>query len=143
MVRTQKAVPALACAALLAAACAGAPQRPVLYPNAKLKQVGDAQVRRDVAECVALAHRSGAQPTDVGRAMRPAAEGAAVGGATGAVGSAIRGGNVMEGATAGAAIGGTAGAVHGAFRASEPSALHRNFVQRCLRERGYEVIGWR
>jgi hypothetical protein len=23
------------------------------------------------------------------------------------------------------------------------SPIHRNFVQRCLHERGYEVIGWK
>jgi hypothetical protein len=28
-------------------------------------------------------------------------------------------------------------------RASDPSPLHRNFVQRCLRDRSYDVIGWK
>lgn len=127
----------------LAAGCASAPARPVLYPNAKLKQAGDTVAQKDVDECIALAESSGASSTDASRAARPAAEGAAVGGAVGGVSRAIRGGHVGEGAIAGAAIGGTAGAVHGAFRASEPSPLYRNFVQRCLRERGYDVIGWK
>jgi hypothetical protein len=125
------------------AACAAAGKRPVLYPNAKVAQVGDAQAQKDIDACIALAERSGAPAQNVGRAMGPAAEGAAIGAAAGAVGSVIRGGNVGESAAAGAAIGGTAGAVHGAFRAADPDPLHQRFVQRCLRDRGYDVIGWR
>jgi hypothetical protein len=54
----------------------------------------------------------------------------------------VRGGrNVGEDAAVGAAAGAAAGAVHGAFH-NEPSEVHRNFVRRCLRERGLEVIGW-
>jgi hypothetical protein len=131
----------LACAAL-AAGCAST-ARPVLYPNAHLKQVGDAKAQQDIGECVTLAESSGAQAKDSGRAARPAAEGAAVGAAVGGVGTAIRGGSVGGGALAGAAIGGAAGGVRGAFRANEVSPLHRNFVQRCLHERGYDVIGWK
>jgi hypothetical protein len=132
-----------AAAAALLAACAAQEVRPVLYPNLKLRQAGEQQAQRDIDACIALAEKSGAPAAGASPVARGAAEGAAVGGATAAVGSAIRGGNVAEGAAAGAAIGGTAGAVHGAFRASRPDPLHRNFVQRCLRERGYEVIGWR
>ena len=33
------------------------------------------------------------------------------------------------------------GAVHGAFQ-NDANPTYRNFVQRCLRERGYDVIGW-
>ncbi len=131
----------LVCAAV-AAGCAST-ARPVLYPNEKLKQAGDAQAQQDINECVALAESSGAEAHDAGRAVRPAAEGTAVGAAVGTVGSAIRGRNIGTGALAGAAIGGAAGGVHGAFRAGEVSPLHRNFVQRCLRERGYDVIGWK
>lgn len=62
--------------------------------------------------------------------------------ASAAVGTVIGGGNVGEGAAAGAAIGGTAGAVSGAFRQGEGGSVFRSFVQRCLSERGYEVVGW-
>ena len=133
---------ALLAVAALAAGCASS-ARPVLYPNSHLKQAGDHQAQVDIEECRLLAEKSGAGATDVGRAARPAGEGAAVGAAVGGVGSAIRHRNIGAGALAGAAIGGAAGGVHGAFRASEVSPIHRNFVQRCLRERGYEVIGWK
>jgi outer membrane lipoprotein SlyB len=131
-------------AALLASCilgCAAMDQRPVLYPNAKLKQVGDAAAQRDIDECSALADKSGASRGS-SQAMRGGVEGAAVGAATAAVGTLIGGGNLGERAAAGAAIGGTAGAVSGAFRRGEGSSVFRSFVQRCLSERGYEVIGW-
>jgi hypothetical protein len=74
--------------------------------------------------------------------VKRGAEGAAVGGAAGAAGGAVRGrGGVGEAAAVGAAAGGAAGAVHGAFH-DKPSEIHRNFVRRCLRDRGLEVIGW-
>ena len=133
---------ALLAAAALAAGCASS-ARPVLYPNSHLKQVGDAHAQHDIEECRMLAEKAGAEATDASRAARPAVEGAAVGGAVGGVGQVIRGRNVGAGVLAGAAIGGTAGGVRGAFRASEVSPIHRNFVQRCLRDRGYEVIGWK
>ena len=127
----------------LLAACAAAEKRPVLYPNDRLRQVGDAQARRDVDGCIARAENAGAQGRSASPAARGAVQGAAVGGATAGVASAIRGGRVLERAAEGAAVGATAGAVHGAFRERGPDALHRNFVRRCLAELGYEVIGWR
>jgi len=136
-------LPGLLVAAALAAGCASAPPRPVLYPNAKLMQAGEAQAEQDIGGCVALAESSGAEAKDSSRAVKPLAQGAAVGAAVGGVGSAIRGGNVGRGVLGGAAIGGAAGGVRGAFRANEVSPIHRNFVQRCLRERGYDVIGWK
>lgn len=46
------------------------------------------------------------------------------------------------GAAVGAATGATAGAVHGAAKQTAPSPVYTRYVDRCLRERGYEVIGW-
>ena len=76
-----------------------------------------------------------------GLCTRHGAEGAAVGATAGGVGTLVTGGNVGTGAAAGAAIGATAGAVHGAFR-NDANPTHRNFAQRCLQDRGYDVIGW-
>lgn len=133
---------AVLAAVVVAAGCAST-ARPVLYPNPHLKKMGDAQAEHDIDECRALAEKAGAEATDTGRAARPAGEGAAVGAAAGGVSTAIRGGNIGVGALAGAAIGGAMGGVHGAFRASEVSPIHRTFVQRCLRDKGYDVIGWK
>lgn len=69
-------------------------------------------------------------------------KGAAVGAATSAVVTAVLGGNVGRAAGAGAAGGATLGAVSGAFDADEPDPVFKNYVDRCLREKGYELIGW-
>jgi outer membrane lipoprotein SlyB len=128
-------------AALLLAGCAAVAQRPVLYPNAKFKQVGDAEAQKDIAECQESARRSGASE-GAGNAGRGAVQGAAVGAAASAVGSLIRGRNVVQDAAAGAAVGGAAGGVSGAFSSGEGSTVFKNFVTRCLRDKGYDVIGW-
>jgi hypothetical protein len=120
--------------------------RPVLYPNATLNRVGDAQGRAEAEACMARAASAGLTPDEKNNAV---ARGAGVGAATGAVASAVgalitgRGGEgVARAGVAGAAVGGSAGAVQGAFRNDRPSSTYRNFVQRCLADRGFEVIGW-
>ncbi len=130
-------------ACCLAGAIAGcAAQKPVLYPNAKYEQSGKEAAQREIENCDRLARESGATPGGGDRVVRGGATGAAVGGATGAVAGAIGRRNVLDSAAAGAAIGGTAGAVHGATRSDEPRSVYKGFMNRCLRERGYEVIGW-
>lgn len=126
-------------AAIVLAACATA-QRPVLYPNAHLKNVGDATAQRDINECMQMADNAGVSRSG-NQVVKRGAEGAAVGAAAAGVGTLIRGGSVAEGAAVGAAVGGTAGAVHGAFH-TDLNPTYKNFVQRCLHERGYDVIGW-
>jgi hypothetical protein len=126
-------------AILLVAGCATT-QKPTLYPNAHFKNVGNAAAQRDISECMQLAEDSGVDKSN-NQVAKSGARGAAVGGAAAAVGTLIRGGSVLQGAAAGAAVGGTAGAVSGAFR-NDSNPTYRNFVQRCLHERGYDVIGW-
>jgi hypothetical protein len=137
-------VPIHAAAALtmlaILAGCART-QAPVLYPNAKLQQVGKEQADRDIEACRAMADTYMSSP--VGKDI---ARGAAVGGvggaAVGAVGGAVTGHGAGRGAMVGAATGATAGAVHGAVKDAGPTAAYKGFVNRCLRERGYEVVGW-
>lgn len=119
-----------------------ATQRPVLYPNAKYNQVGLEVAQRDVDDCIRFAEQSGVSHSAGGKVARSGAEGAAVGGAAGAGAGAVRG-NVGQGAAVGAAAGAAAGATRGAIHSGEPGSVYRGFVQRCLRERGYDVIGWR
>jgi hypothetical protein len=42
----------------------------------------------------------------------------------------------------GAASGATAGFLRGLFRRSPPSIAYKQVVQRCLKERGYDPVGW-
>jgi len=46
-------------AAMTCAACAE--KRPVVYPNAHLKQVGNENAQRDIDECIRYARESGAE----------------------------------------------------------------------------------
>lgn len=131
-------------AALLLAASATSACRsyePVLYPNAKLEQVYQDEVDRDISFCEANAKEYVENPSRAKRASRDATEGAVVGGATGAAAGAVLG-SVGRGAGAGAAAGAAGGLARGIFRSREPDPLYRRFVERCLSERGYEVIGW-
>jgi outer membrane lipoprotein SlyB len=139
-----------ACALLTLAGCAHRGARspdaqPVLYPNAAYEQMGAQAARDATAVCVSRAQDAGLSPEEHDNAVgRGAAKGAAVGGTIGAVGSVVRGRGV-EGALGagarGAAVGAAAGAVAGSFRET-PNMTYRHFVQRCLSERGLDVIGW-
>ena len=132
----------IAVSAAVLLGCATVAQHPVLYPNAKFKQVGESAAQKDVDECASIAERAGATAGG-SQAARSGMQGAAIGAAASAAGSLLRGGNVIENAATGAAVGGAAGAASGAFQTGEGSDIYRNFVGRCLAERGYEVIGWR
>ncbi len=126
---------------LLLAACAE--PRPIFYPNSHYNAVGpstadtDTQVCRDMAEA-AGASRGDNKGTQV---ATQAATGAAIGGAGGAAVGAIAG-NAGRGAAAGAAGAATIGFMRALLRRPEPSAAYRGFVNRCLSERGYAVVGW-
>ncbi len=130
------------CGALLLAGCSSAPS-PVLYPNAKLNEVGQAGADRDIEACKQMAAAGGANPApdQAGRSARGTAVGGVAGGATGAVGGAILG-NAGRGAAFGAATGATAGLMRSIFSRPKPSGAYINFVDRCLREKGYDPVGW-
>lgn len=118
--------------------------RPVFYPNATLNRVGNAQAQSDSDQCMNNAREAGLTPEEKDNAVgRGAAKGAAVGGVAGAVGALVRGHpeRALEVGAEGAAVGGSAGAVAGAFH-EKPSGTFRHYVQRCLKDKGYDVIGW-
>jgi outer membrane lipoprotein SlyB len=140
----------LALAIGLLAGCAatgpGSPSaRPVLYPNAALNRVGDSQARAEVDACAARAQSAGLTPDEKNNeTARRAGQGAAVGGVAAAVGALVTGrgmDRVVRSGAVGAAVGGSAGAVSGAMQ-EKASATYRHFVQRCLSDKGFEVIGW-
>ena len=128
--------------AMLFALSGCATQRPVLYRNAKYDRVGPEIAQRDVDDCIRLAEQHGVTHNGGEKVVRSGAEGAAVGGAGGAAAGAVRG-NVGESAAVGAAFGAAAAATRGAIHSGEPGSVYKGFVQRCLRERGYDVIGWK
>ena len=119
--------------------------KPVLYPNATLTRVGEAQAKAEVAGCQARAGQAGLTPDqNNNQVARRAGEGAATAGVASAVAALITGrsSDILRAGATGAAIGGSAGAVSGAFNNDKVNPVYRQFVQRCLQEKGFDVIGW-
>ena len=131
---------------LAMAACAS--QRPVLYPNQQLQRVGSSAADRDINECMERAEAyvsSGAGKEALEQAAVGGGTGAAIGAAAGAAGGAVLG-RAGTGAAVGAAGGGAAGItrglIHSLMRKRSPSPVYQSFVDRCLRDKGYDLIGW-
>jgi hypothetical protein len=117
-------------------------ERPVLYPNDHLKQVGNDQAQAEIDECMRLASEYGADSSSGGKVAKDTAGGAVIGGAVGAATGAVLG-SVGRGLAAGAAGGAAGGLARGALTSDRKDPVFRQFVDRCLREKGYEPIGWR
>lgn len=127
-------------AVMFLSACAA--KRPVLYPNTHLYSVGQATAQNDIDQCMQLARDFGADTERGERIAKNTAGGAAVGGAAGAAAGAVWG-SPGRGAAAGAA-GGAAGAMtRSIINSGDPDAVFRNFVEKCLRDKGYSPIGWK
>ena len=126
--------------AVLISACAK--KRPVLYPNATYQAAGASVAQRDIDDCIQMAadhgHATDAGKNVAGSTAKGAAVGAAVGGAVGAVT-----GRPGRGLAAGAAGGGAGGLARGAMKSGDPDEIERRFVEQCLRDKGYQVIGWK
>jgi outer membrane lipoprotein SlyB len=133
------ALPVLFLSALALVGC-GASQKPVLYPNNQLKTVGNDQAQRDINDCMQTAEAYVKKNQD-SKVAEGAVKGGAIGAATGAAIGAVTG-NFGRGLAAGAAGGAAGGATHGLFKAAEPSPVYKNFVNKCLKDKGYEPIGW-
>ena len=123
-------------------ACAS--QRPVLYPNEQLKRGGNAAADQDINDCMQRAEEY-VSSGGGGQALEHAGGSGATEGAIGAAAGAA-GGSVVGRAGTGAAVGGAAGATRGLIRGltrkQNPSPVYKTFVNRCLREKGYDPIGW-
>jgi hypothetical protein len=135
----------LAMGTVLLTACST--PHPVLYPNQHLHSVGKETADQDIEACRQMAESSGAGEgsSKAGRVATSTAVGAGVGAASGAVGGAISGAagrGSMIGAASGAVWGLLMGLFHATGDPSQPTETYRNFVNRCLQEKGYEVTGW-
>lgn len=123
-------------------ACAS--QRPVLYPNEQFKRVGNVGADQDINDCMQRAEEY-VSLGGGGQALEHTGGSSATEGAIGAAAGAA-GGSVVGRAGTGAAVGGAAGAtrglIRGLIRKQNPSPVYKTFVNRCLREKGYDPIGW-
>jgi hypothetical protein len=126
-----------------------ATQRPVLYPDEQLKRVGSVTANRDIDDWMQQAESYVSADSRTVRtsedAVTHSGTDAAVGATAGAAGGAVIG-RAGTGAAAGVAGGGVAGAtrglIHGLTRKEIPSPVYKNFFTRCLRDKGYDPIGW-
>jgi hypothetical protein len=134
----------LTAVAVLLAGCATPVAKPAFYPNAHYQQVGPAQAQADAQACATMAQQSDVGAVNRSDAGRAAAAGAAGVGAAGVVGSLLSGHKPdLRDIAAGAAavgVGGAAATAAGQSVGGNP--MYRQFVQQCLAERGYHVIGW-
>jgi len=122
--------------------CSG--PKPILYPNAHYQSVGQSVAESDIAGCRAAADAAGANrdPSKVTAAGRSAAVGGVIGGAAGAAGGAVVG-HAARGAGVGAASGAAAALMRAIlFQRPTTSQAHIAYVDRCLRDLGYEPVGW-
>ena len=125
---------------LMAASCG--PKRPVVYPDAKTQEVGEEKVRADVEDCVRQAKEAGIGKGKTGEVAKSTALGAATGAATGAAMGAFWQG-AGTGAAQGAAGGAVAGLIGGLLRHHDLTPDQKQYVEECLRQKGYSNIGWR
>lgn len=130
----------LACVSIVLIGCAA--ERPVLYPNPHLNTVGAATAEQDIDECIALAKGAGVGPNKAGQVAGRTATAAAVGGAAGAAAGAVRG-HAGRGAAMGAAGGAAGGLVSGMIKSRGLDTVTKRYVDVCLQERGYRVLGWK
>ncbi|CAH9019659.1 glycine zipper family protein [Candidatus Nitrosacidococcus sp. I8] len=121
--------------------------RPVLYPNDHFKEVGTKQSLQDIQKCREMAEAAGANATVKNGAVKTvenSVASAGMGAVSGVVGGAIIG-DALKGATIGAASGAAYGLmqdfINGTAR-QVTNSTYINFVNRCLKEAGYDVEGW-
>ena len=140
MIRSMKHYYALTVLMVTILSCAQ--QRPLLYPNAHLKQVGKVAAEKDIDECIQLAIDYGAKENSGEKVAKDTGKGAAVGGAAGVAVGAVTG-NLGRGAAVGAAGGGAAAMTRSALGSGKPDPVFKNFVDQCLRDKGYQPVGWK
>jgi hypothetical protein len=133
---------------LLLGILACASQRPVLSSNEHLMRVGGEVGKRDIDECMARAEATWTESgnASTGNVVAGTATSSVVGAAAGGAGGAIFG-QAGQGAAAGA-VGGVAGSLtqallQGLFQRKPPQPSNQQFVDNCLRQKGYEPAGWR
>lgn len=122
----------LLCVALVACAAkgSGSPSaKPVFSPNATLNRVGEAKAHEEAQVCMANAQAAGLTPVEQTHVV---AYEAAMGGVAGVVGAVVRGRGLERAVEPRAA---------GVAR-EKPSVTYRHYVQWCLDDKGFDVIGW-
>jgi hypothetical protein len=134
-------------APLLMATAGCASHRPLLASNAHLTRVGPDVGERDIDDCMERAKVASSEGGSSGNenVVAGTAASSVVGAAAGGAGGAVFG-HAAQGAAAGAAGGAAASLTAALLRvlfSPKPPDTFRPFVDRCLREKGYEPEGWK
>lgn len=134
----------LALTALLLGACAS-PPRPVVYDEPLRGKATASRVDQDLQACQQRADtRVGLNARRADHARRSVAQTGAIGFVSTAAASLVNGSrDVWQRARAGAAAGLTGAAVKAAFEWNDPDEVYRAHVERCMEDRGHDVLGWR
>jgi hypothetical protein len=108
--------------------------------------MGEAAAKAQVDDCMEKAKSAGIKAeTESNGAGQGAARGGVLGGVAGVVGGLVTGRGIEDALKQGvgsAAVGGAVGAAGGAMRPNRANPTFRNFVQRCVSEKGLDIIGW-
>ncbi len=116
--------------------------RPQLYPNAALQKRGGERAAQDVDQCIAQAEER-ASTGKLGNAAINAGIAGVAGAGGGAAGAWAAGPGYSIGHSAGASAAASAAGTFliNALDNDVPPAV-KNYVEICLRNKGYEVTGW-
>jgi len=125
---------------LMLNACAA--KRPVLYPNNYLKEIGQSKANQEIDDCIRLATEYQAGGDRAKEIAKDTGKAGVVGAATGAVIGVITG-DIGRVAAIGGAGAATATMGSGIMRSDEPDPVFKQFVDQCLREKGFQPLGWR
>ena len=140
MIRNFKITVIIIGIAVMMAACAK--KRPVLYPNVTYNTAGPAIAQANIDQCIKMAADHGLEKDTEKDVAVTTAKGATTGAVVGGAVGAVRG-RPGKGAAVGAAGGGSAGMMHEAWKSGDPDDIERRFIEQCLRDKGYQVIGWK
>lgn len=116
-------------------------ETPDYYPNEKFNRSSDAERYSAERQCESMAGEYVEEPDKYREVVKKGLVGGVVGAGTGAVGGAIFS-EAGRGTGAGAAIGGIIGVLKGLQEMNENSPTYERFVEHCLSQKGYQVIGW-
>ena len=117
-------------------------RRPMFYPNQKYNRAGDQGIQSDVERCRAMADQYVDREDNREQVAKSTLKRSAVGSAVGATAGSFTG-RAGRGAGIGASTGALLGLFGGLEKSNSSDGVYEQFVSRCLKDKGYEVLGWR
>ena len=128
--------------ALILSSCSSKNQ-PAFYPNAHFQSVGKEQANKDREQCMDLSKEYVKEKGRYDEMAKNSALGGVAGSVGGAVSGAIYRGNVGRSTAAGAAVGAILGIIRDlSTNNNQPNASSKAFVEKCLTQKGYQLVGW-